>query len=49
MFLHLQNSDVVAAKKVLSELKEAKLLNSRLRRLQDKLYNKQPKVENKKN
>ncbi len=48
VFLHLQNSDIVAAKKVLSELDEAQLLNSRLRRIQDKLYNKQPKADNKK-
>ncbi len=45
VFLHLQNRDIVAAKKVLSELKEAKLLNSRLRRIRERLTNRQPKVK----
>ena len=44
VFLHLQNRDVFAAKRVLSELKEAKLLNSRLRRILEKLNNTQPKA-----
>ena len=44
VFLHLQNRNVVAAKKVLSELKDAKLLNSRLRRILEKLNNTPPKT-----
>lgn len=48
VFLHLQNRDLASAKKVLLELQEAKLLNSRLRRIQDKLNNKQPKIKHKK-
>ena len=49
VYLYLQNKDIVTAKKVLLELKEAKLLNPRLRRILDKLNNnttnikKQPK------
>ncbi len=45
VFLHLQNRDIVGAKKVLAELKEAKLLNSRLRRIQEKLNNTKPKTK----
>ena len=45
VYLHLQNRDVTAAKKVLSELKEAKLLNSRLRQIQDKLNNRQTNIK----
>lgn len=44
VFLHLQNRDVNGAKKVLSELEEAKLLNSRLRLLQERINKSQPKV-----
>lgn len=46
VYLHLQNSDTTTAKKVLLELKEAKLLNPMLRRILNKLNNtikKQPK------
>jgi tetratricopeptide (TPR) repeat protein len=45
VFLHLQNRDIVGAKKVLAELKEAKLLNSRLRRIQEKLNNTQSETK----
>ncbi|MCT4698444.1 tetratricopeptide repeat protein [Tenacibaculum haliotis] len=45
VFLHLQNRNVVAAKKVLNELKEAKLLNSRLRRIQERINNSQHKIK----
>ena len=48
VFLHLQNRDIIAAKKVLFELKAAKLLNSRLRRIQEKLNNTKPKIKNQK-
>ena len=37
VFLHLQNNNVEAAKRVLAELKEAKLLNARLRKIEEKL------------
>ncbi|MGG6229743.1 tetratricopeptide repeat protein [Tenacibaculum sp. SDUM215027] len=37
VFLHLQNKDVTSAKKVLAELKEAKLLNARLRSIERKI------------
>ena len=37
VYLHLQNNDVVSAKKVLKELQSAKLLDPRLRRIQQKL------------
>ncbi|WP_086029866.1 tetratricopeptide repeat protein [Tenacibaculum holothuriorum] len=37
VYLHLQNNDVVSAKEVLKELQEAKLLDARLRRIQEKL------------
>ncbi len=37
VFLYLQNDDIVGAKKVLSDLKKAKLLNPRLRKIQEKL------------
>ncbi|CAM1345756.1 tetratricopeptide repeat protein [Tenacibaculum crassostreae] len=37
VFLHLQNKNVEAAKKVLAELKEAKLLNARLRKIEERL------------
>lgn len=37
VFLHLQNKNVEAAKKVLVELKEAKLLNARLRKIEERL------------
>ncbi len=37
VFLHLQNKDLPSAKKVLAELKEAKLLNSRLRSIERKI------------
>ena len=37
VFLHLQNNDVLNAKKIIKELKIAKLLNSRLRRIDEKL------------
>lgn len=37
VFLHLQNKDVISAQKVLAELKEAKLLNARLRSIKRKL------------
>lgn len=40
VFLHLQNGDATAAKEVLAELKEAKLLNNRLRRIEERLYKK---------
>ena len=43
VFLHLQNRDIVGAKKVLAELKESKLLNSRLRRIKERLNNTQSK------
>ena len=49
VFLHLQNRDVSSAKRILSELKEAKLLNSRLRSIQKKLDYKQPEKEEVKN
>ena len=39
VFLHLQNRDIAAAKRVLSELKEDKLLNARLRRIGEKINN----------
>ncbi|QXP73102.1 hypothetical protein H0I31_05235 [Tenacibaculum sp. AHE15PA] len=38
VFLHLQNRDIPAAKIVLSELKGDRLLNARLRRIEEKLY-----------
>ncbi|TDQ28707.1 tetratricopeptide repeat protein [Tenacibaculum caenipelagi] len=37
VFLHLQNNNIKGAKKVLTELKEAKLLNARLRNIEEKL------------
>lgn len=37
VFLHLQNKDVSSARRVLAELKEAKLLNSRLRSIERKI------------
>ncbi|MCD8408769.1 hypothetical protein J2Q11_00625 [Tenacibaculum finnmarkense genomovar finnmarkense] len=37
VYLHLKNSDVLAAKRVLLELKEAKLLNSRLQKILKRL------------
>ncbi|WP_408024771.1 tetratricopeptide repeat protein [Tenacibaculum sediminilitoris] len=37
VFLHLQNNDVKSAKKVLTELKEAKLLTARLRTIEKKI------------
>ncbi len=37
VYLHLQNNDTESAKKVLSELAEAKMLNARLRRIQNRL------------
>ncbi|WP_282021184.1 tetratricopeptide repeat protein [Tenacibaculum aiptasiae] len=37
VFLHLQNRDIPSAKEVLSELKKSKLLNARLRLIQEKL------------
>ncbi|CAL2108871.1 TPR_REGION domain-containing protein [Tenacibaculum sp. 190130A14a] len=37
VYLHLQNRDLPKAKQVLNELDEAKLLNARLRRIQEKL------------
>lgn len=43
VFLHLQNKDKNAAKKVLNELAAAKMLNARLRKIQDSLE-KKPKV-----
>ncbi|OCK43573.1 hypothetical protein BA195_02405 [Tenacibaculum soleae] len=39
VYLHLQNRDVASAKKVLSELRNAKLLDSRLRRIEERLHN----------
>ncbi|WP_428743511.1 tetratricopeptide repeat protein [Tenacibaculum sp.] len=37
VFLHLQNNNIEGAKKVLAELKEAKLLNARLRKIEEKI------------
>lgn len=37
VFLHLQNNDILNSKKIIKELKIAKLLNSRLRRIDEKL------------
>ncbi|WNW01150.1 hypothetical protein RRF68_09090 [Tenacibaculum sp. HL-MS23] len=48
VFLHLQNRDVPAAKIVLSELKEDKLLNARLRRIEEKLNDTEVKEVKKK-
>ncbi|MEX6626729.1 tetratricopeptide repeat protein [Tenacibaculum salmonis] len=45
VYLHLQNKDIVTAKKVLSELKEAKLLNPTLRRILKKINNKAVNVK----
>lgn len=45
IFLHLQNKDITAAKEVLSELENDKLLNSRLRRIQEKLNNTKKEVK----
>lgn len=39
VYLHLQNRDVASAKRVLSELKNAKLLDSRLLRIEKRLNN----------
>ncbi|MCF2874799.1 MULTISPECIES: tetratricopeptide repeat protein [unclassified Tenacibaculum] len=46
VFLHLQNRDVTSAKKVLSELEKSKLLNARLRVIQEKLEETRPSKEN---
>ncbi|WP_299119307.1 tetratricopeptide repeat protein [uncultured Tenacibaculum sp.] len=49
VFLHLQNRDIPSAKEVLSELKKSKLLNARLRLIQEKLEEtKSPKPTEKK-
>lgn len=40
VYLHLKNNDVAAAKTVLTELENAKLLNSRLRAIKSNLYKK---------
>ena len=45
VYLYLQNRDLVSAKRTLLELKNEKLLNSRLRRIQDKLNNRKPKAK----
>ena len=45
VFLHLQNRDLASAKKILLELQNEKLLNSRLRRIQDRLNNRKPKAK----
>ncbi len=49
VFLHLQNNDVSSAKKVLIELEKSKLLNSRLRRIQNRLNHRKNKVKSKQN
>lgn len=49
VFLHLQNRDVSAAKRVLLELKKARLLNSRLVAIQEKLDYNQPNKNKEKN
>ncbi len=48
VFLHLQNRDITAAKTILSELKKDKLLNARLRRIEEKLYENKVKQVKKK-
>lgn len=44
VYLHLQNKDVDAAKTVLSELREAKLLNAQLRKIEENLIARTVKV-----
>ncbi len=44
VYLHLQNKDVDAAKTVLSELREAKLLNAQLRKIEENLFARTVKV-----
>lgn len=44
VYLHLQNKDVEAAKTVLSELREAKLLNAQLRKIEENLTARTVKV-----
>ncbi|WGH74507.1 hypothetical protein P8625_10400 [Tenacibaculum tangerinum] len=45
VFLHLQNNDRQAAQKVLAELKDAKLLNGRLRAIEKKLNARKTAIE----
>lgn len=47
VFLHLQNKNILAAKKTLEELKNAKLLNPRLRRIQQSLQKNNKTTTNK--
>ncbi|CAM1334369.1 conserved protein of unknown function [Tenacibaculum aestuariivivum] len=44
VFLHLQNNNINEAQKILLELKEAKLLNSRLREIEKRLNNKKSSI-----